>query len=372
MKLRSDRAHWLIVLLFISATFSSCKDQQRKTEVKEPLPSSISTEELIFRLERRIWVIHQDTKGNYWFGSNGNGITWYDGSELKFITTKDGLNDNTIRGIQEDHLGNIFIETPGGVSKYDGKEFTTLEPIVPESNQWQLASDDLWFNCNGNADDVYRYDGENLYQLQLPRQDLEGDLGLNISGLSYSPYTVFGIDKDKQGNIWFGTVIAGAYRYDGESFLWVGEKELSRLPDGREPGVRSMLEDNDGYIWLSNFMSKYKINDEGPIEYEKSPAVPLSSKPLDDIAYFNSGLIDVNGDLWMTEYGGDVWKYDGDQLVNFPVKNGEMDILLISIYEDRESTLWLGTDNDGAYRYNGESFEKFIPALLPQPNPVDQ
>ena len=56
-----------------------------------------------------------------------------------------------------------------------------------------------------------------------------------------SPYAIYGLNKDKDGNIWFGTVTAGVFRYDGTSFLWIAEKELSTLPDGRVLGVRSIL-----------------------------------------------------------------------------------------------------------------------------------
>ena len=77
--------------------------------------------------------------------------------------------------------------------------------------------------------------------------------------------------------------------------------------------------------------------------------------------YFNSGLLDDNGDLWMATYTGGVWKYDGEELFNFPIKDGEKEVLLISIYKDNKGVLWLGTDNAGVYRFNGKEFEKFHP-----------
>ena len=81
----------------------------------------------------------------------------------------------------------------------------------------------------------------------------------------------------------------------------------------------------------------------------------------DRFPYFNSGLSDNNGDLWMTTYGGGVWKYDGEKLINYPVKDGETDALIISIYKDNKGVLWLGTDNVGVFRFNGKEFEKFEP-----------
>lgn len=327
-----------------------------------------SNGKLVSALDNKIWVVYQEEKGAYWFGSNGNGVFHYDGKNLKQYTKENGLVDNTIRGIQADDLGNIFIETPEGISKYDGVTFTTLKPITSYSNKWKLESGDLWFHCNGNPSDVYRYDGDSLFELHLPRKNLERAFGGKVQGLSFegmnsSPYSVFGIDKDKEGNLWFGTIVAGAFRYDGESFLWIAEKELSTLPDGRVPGVRSMIEDKDGNFWLSNFISKYRISDEDSIvKYEKLEGVDMSKGYFQNrIPYFNSGLSDNNGDLWMTTYTGGVWKYNGDTLLNFPIKDGETEVLLISIYKDNKGSLWLGTDNAGVYKSNGEIFEKFDP-----------
>ncbi|MFK7982226.1 MAG: hypothetical protein AB8G86_19755, partial [Saprospiraceae bacterium] len=107
--------------------------------------------EAAFGLDPKTWKVYQDQKDNYWFGSNGNGVFHYDGKKLIQYTKKDGLVNNTIRSIQGDDLGNVFIGTPQGVSKYDGQTFTTLEAIVSDANEWKLMPNDLWFNCNGNA-----------------------------------------------------------------------------------------------------------------------------------------------------------------------------------------------------------------------------
>jgi len=348
---------WLCLFILMG----SCSEQntaiQNQTEAKG---------ESVFGLDHKTWHIYQDQKDNYWFGSNGNGVFHYDGKKLIQFTQKDGVVDNAIRGIQGDHLGNVFIETPKGVSKYDGNTFATLQPIIAASNEWKLEPTDLWFNCNGNPNEVYRYDGDNLFELTLPRQKLKETFGteaqgLSFSGMNSSPYSVFGIDKDKAGNLWIGTIVAGAFRYDGNAFLWVGEKELSTLPDGRVPGVRSMLEDKEGNMWLSNFISKYKLTDNGST-YEKLVGIDPANELLQDqLPYFNSGLSDQEGNLWMTTYGGGVWKYDGEELLNFPVINGVTEALLVSIYQDNQGVLWLGTDNVGVFRYNGETFEKFEP-----------
>ena len=69
---------------------------------------------------------------------------------------------------------------------------------------------------------------------------------------------------------------------------------------------------------------------------------------------------DNEGHLWMATYDGGVWKNDGTQLVHYPIKEGEKNVLLFSIYKDKHGVLWLGTHNAGAFRYNGSKFEPFL------------
>lgn len=350
----------IILLILVLSSLISCNSQV-KIEDTQPGTKTFERSSITSELDNEIWVIHQNQNGIFWFGSNGNGVYQLDGKELKQYTVNDGLVDNQIRGIQEDSNGHIYLETPSGVSKFDGTKFITLKILEPTNSKWKNNPTDLWFNCNGNH--LYRFDGESLHDLQLPEMDLtllNIDFDKHMEDLNYSPYSVYGIDKDKEGNIWFGTVKAGAFRFDGKSFLWIGEQELSTLPDGRVPGVRSMIQDNDGYLWLSNFYSKYKITPGSPKGYEKLKATSLPKDIIQDkILYFNSGISDHEGNLWMTTYSGGVWKYDGNALSNQEIHNGKETVLLVSIYEDNNGTIWLGTNNDGVYKQNGQRFEKF-------------
>ncbi|MDP1744359.1 MAG: two-component regulator propeller domain-containing protein [Bacteroidota bacterium] len=343
----------IIRIILVLCALTSCKEQGKKEE-KQKQNDTLSIEEKVPKLDDRIWVVYQDKKDNYWFGSNGNGAYCYDGKKLKQFTTKNGLSSNAIRGIQEDKSGNIFFDTPNGVSKFDGGEFISLERIRSPHNQWKLNPDDLWFKGNGDIIGAYRYDGDSLYYLKFP--------------VFNSAYGVYSIYKDKKGNIWFGTLSAGVCRFDGVSLSWIYERELSVLDDGRVPGVRSIIEDKDGNFWLSNILHRYRIypNDsiaQATIEYEKIKGIEsLQQQVKIELPYFNSAVTDnENGDLWMTNYNEGVWKYDGKNLSNYRIKDGETDVLIISIYKDKQGILWLGTDNAGVYKFNGKTFEKFRP-----------
>ncbi|MCE6989671.1 two-component regulator propeller domain-containing protein [Dyadobacter sp. CY323] len=56
----------------------------------------------------------QDTDGNIWFSSGGEGVYRYDGKSFTNITTQDGLTDNHVSKIIQDKKGNILFGTKKG------------------------------------------------------------------------------------------------------------------------------------------------------------------------------------------------------------------------------------------------------------------
>lgn len=341
----------LISCCFWGLTACNAQNTKGKTPEAKKTMSGISEP----TIDKSIWCIYQDTKKNYWFGSNGGGVYLYDGKHLKQFTKKDGLQSDQIRGIQEDKFGNIYFETRTTVTKYDGAQFIALAPVESGMEGWRLQADDLWFRGNGEIDGVYRYDGKTLHHLVFTTFNPKWDA---------TTYAVYSIYKDKKGNAWFGTLSEGVCRYDGNTLKWIKEKELSVLEDGRVPGVRYILEDGDGYFWLSNILSRYKLlpdkmSDHWTLAYAKTAGVtPEQERAKMTLPYCKSAIIDGRN-LWMTNYNEGVWKYDGKQLVNYKIKDGTTEALVVCLYKDSDGILLVGTDNMGVYKYNGGGFEKF-------------
>ena len=71
--------------------------------------------------------ITEDKTGNLWFGTVGGGVSRYDGKSFSTFTTAQGLANNFVTSITEDKTGNLWFGTyGGGVSRYDGKSFSTF------------------------------------------------------------------------------------------------------------------------------------------------------------------------------------------------------------------------------------------------------
>ena len=317
----------------------------------------------VTQIDKTIWTIYQDKKSNYWFGSKENGVYYYNGQRLKHITTKNGLVSNEIRGIQEDANGNIFFDTEKGVSKFDGHTFKTLQMANPDSplNNWVLKPDDLWFRIGSTKNGAYRFDGKYLHYLKFPTSPQEITFYKNNPNSSLKPYGLYTIYKDRKGFMWFGTASLGVCRYDGKNLNWHYEEQLQTTPNGGDFGTRAIFEDKNGKFWINNTRFRYVIETYGnkPITFKKENGIGYLNKTNKmEFPFFLSVTEDNKGNLWLATYENGVYKYNGKELIHYPIKDGETDVLLFTIYKDNKGVLWLGTHNAGAFTFNGSSFER--------------
>ena len=350
-------------LILIFLTFYSCTEKHNSQRKKIP-KVNVNYGSLVTKIDNTIWSIFQDSRSNYWFGSKENGLFFYDGKALRQFTIEDGLVSNEIRGLQEDSNGNIFIETMKGVSKFDGKSFKTLELKDEESykTEWALNQSDLWFRIGFNKKGPYRYDGKYLHYLKFPKAPQEDEFYKQNSNESLRPYGLYSIYKDSNGFIWFGTSGLGACRYDGNKLSWHYEDQLQTTPNGGDFGTRAIFEDKDGLFWINNSRYKYEVltNFGDTIKYKKEAGIGfLNENGQEEFPFFLGLEQDNDGDLWMVTYDNGIWRNNGKELIHYPIKDGEKDVLLFSIYKDNQGSLWLGTFNAGVYKFNGKSFDKF-------------
>lgn len=353
------------------------KKAEGKTEIKaEPDPnqkrSADSIGEVVSEIDNSCWVIFQDKDNNYWFGSDGQGVSRYDGKIITRFTTQHGLSDNHIRGIQQHApTGDILISTNSGVSKFDGKQLVTLPMMEMKSldEGWVLDPDDVWIQGKSGPKGPCRYDGKTLYALQLPKSPHADEWYAKHPNAPWNPYDVWCVYKDRNGYMWFGTATLGICRFDGKSRGWMYEAHLSELPNNALFGIRSIIQDKNNDFWFCNTQYRFAMSPRGAagskpgeIAYSRKPGMDLTGTTIDEkFFYFMSIAADERGDLWMAPYGGGVWKYDGTKLTNYPMKNGDEDITMYSIYRDRRGDLWVGTHNHGPFKFNGKAFERFRP-----------
>lgn len=308
-------------------------------------------------LNGSVMVIYQDSKNVYWFGSWETGVYRYDGVSLINFSTKHGLPNNRIDEIKEDSVGNIYFiscHPQSTIVRYTGQLFSTITATV--SDEWTLKSGDMWFRHAYRNEKVYRYDGSILYELTLPGP---ADFSNN--------FEIYSIYKDQKGNIWFGTNPVGVCRYDGETFQWIVEEDVTEFRNEGANGVRSIVEDRNGDFWF-NTEYRYSIYDSATLGsnyfYSRHASIGgLDGRENSALDEYLSALKDSDGSLWFVTYRNGVWKYDGSIISHYTVRDNTDSITLFSICKDNEDVLWLGTHENGVFQFDGNKFVKFIPGL---------
>ena len=123
---------------------------------------------------------------------------WHPKDGLKFYGLEDGLIDDRVTDLLEDHQGNLWIATQGGLACFDGSNFQafTIEDGLPNNRIRCLFEDSrghLWLGTDGG---VVHYDGQHFQTIKSPY------IGL-----------VCKILEDRDGNFWFGTALGSIIRY---------------------------------------------------------------------------------------------------------------------------------------------------------------
>ncbi len=306
-------------------------------------------------------ILH-DSKGNYWFGSHQEGLCLFDGKTFTYFKVEDGLSNNEIRTIQEDNKGTIWLGTGNGISSYKNKEITnhnlrnslTGFQLKKESN-WKLTKHDLWFN-SGNEFGVYRYDGQELTYLALPKAEL-----IN----SNNTYAFTGYTRGKDNQIWIATY-AGVFGYNGKSFTIINDKSLGLKYETGYLHVRSILEDSKGNLWIGNNGIGVLLNHgDSTINFsEKNGLIHFASSrrgdksPKGTLEHVFAIEEDSHGNIWFGDRDTGTWKYDGKTMTNYTKEDGLPSDFVLTIHSDRKGDLWFGTIEEGVYKFNGNTFER--------------
>lgn len=359
--------HKLIYLICLSILSFSCVE---KKGVEDEVGTVVRTNNVVtdtLKFTSGISAIFQDSNNNYWFGSLREGVAMYDGQSFTYFTAADGLTDNQIHAIQEDDKGVIWFDTQTGVSSYDGETIinhTDTESLQmnlitkarqPIQGEWQKTDNDLWFEADVR-EGVYRFDGQQLYYLPFPPHKT-----LNLVD---NLFATTDISKGKN-RIWLATY-AGVFGYDGQGFTVINDETLGYDRDIAPLHIRSILEDSKGRLWIGNNGIGVLLRENGLItnfSEDNNLIHPSSGRrgdksPPNTLEHVFEISEDSQGNIWFGDRDGGVWRYDGENMVNYSQKDGLKHDFALSIYEDKHQNLWFGMRDGSVYLFVGDAFER--------------
>lgn len=235
--------------------------------------------------------------------------------------TQHGLPSNKITALVQTSDGYMWIGTFEGLVRFDGVSFTSYDSsTVPEMRDssvtclYEAGDGTLWIGHPSGAVTAWR---DGVFTPYPPRPDWKANV-------------IKGIGRDARGDIW----------------VWDDAGDLARLRDGLvlkpEPGlaagVRQMTCSRQGLIWVTS-RGRLSVLDQGELSL-----VPLDPRMNN---YIQGVCASGDGSLWVVAEGK-LWKWDGRQWTG---SFGELAIgtaPMQALIELSDGRLVAGTSDHGA------------------------
>ncbi len=215
-------------------------------------------------------------------------------------TVKDGLAQSTVYTLAQDQKGFLWIGTRSGVSRFDGRTFT-----------------------NYTSRD-----------------------GLAKNGVS-------AILVDSRNNVWFGHIDGGISRYFKGSL-----QKWEKLPATFTSRVTSIVEDDDGQIWISSdgsgclLLSNPIVDSMNMLKYREFKGKEGLSDQVFSIYKTKSHKL-----LFVTNVGIKVFNKTNETFDYLKYDGLSTFSQITAVHEDKEGNLWLGSWTNGLQFYDTKKME---------------
>lgn len=253
-------------------------------------------------------TITQDKSGNIWFGTN-EAIVSYNGLFFINHTRNKDLSYRSAICSYVDHKGTIWFGTRAGLYKFEGYNMSYLELPIAEANKKVYLSEYSVYSILEDKDGSFYFGTENRGVCKYKDNTFD-----YINDLSLDKGAIRSIYKDKHGMLWFGNNGAGLYSYDGKTLRNISEEKGLNNPNfgkgmvedraGFLARIWSITEDITGNLWFGTI-------DAGAWRFDGKNMSNVTTK---DGLQNNSVQVimkDRSGKLWFGTGGGGVSTFDG-------------------------------------------------------------
>jgi ligand-binding sensor domain-containing protein/signal transduction histidine kinase len=271
----------------------------------------------------------QDKMGFLWVGTLG-GLSRYDGRNFTNYTVKNGLLNNMIFAVAADSVGNIWIGSQLGLSQFNGKtfvHFTKPQSSVKTANNSQqidIVGDTTWWRTQG---EIYYINKGKIKYLTTP-----GPAGFISSML-----------PEKDG-LWLAKAGAIYHQYKNS---WDTIK-FTLDSNQKAPNVNRIFRDHDKQVWVATSGGLYKI-----VKNQLAREV-LNGEEQAPVAFLSIAQ-DRNGSIWLGTNKG-VIKMTGAAVQYYNKHNGLSDNTFLALLTDAEGNVWMASDGQGIFRFSGTQF----------------
>jgi ligand-binding sensor domain-containing protein len=296
--------------------------------------------------------ISEDRDGHLWL-STGNGLYRLDprtGGVKRFA--HDGadpfsLSSSEIKSSGEDRSGAFWVANGAGIDQFDrhtGR--VTLHVPLQESTGLEFYEDrhgTFWIlQATGNGLAILDRRTHRLVRYSFAARELPG---LPMTGVS-------SMLEDQDGTLWVGTLSDGILKFDRERrHLTRYRNDPTNIESLAENRITRLFEDREGHIWTGFSATEPGFFMTGTLPFTKLPFDAGNPNNL-GAALVNVLYEDHHGILWMGTTGA-LNRLDREtgRLTHLSIPGNGIAADVISLIEDPSAeALWIGTSGQGLYR----------------------
>ncbi len=281
----------------------------------------------------------EDHSGQVWVGTYGSGLYCYStNGEPRHFSSEDGLPGGFIRSLCEDREGNIWVGM-------EGYGLARVKPVVFQSygRKQGLSGDGVSSVCEGADGELWiGLIGDGLDRLKAGVIRHYG----TAEGLpnDYVWSVLYGRDH----TLWVGTWGGGLCRLEGDRFV-------SFASPGECGGiVCALYEGEKGALWVGQQRAKSGVvcvQDGKPTVFDlQSRFAGTDVRAL---------VEDRDGSVWIGTQGDGLYRLKDGQQRHFDREQGLSNEYIRSLHLDSEGVLWIATYGGGLNRFKDGKFTTF-------------
>lgn len=391
---------FLLIAMQILCTYSFVVNAQRIFSTTYTMDDGLAA--------NRVYSILQDSCGFMWFGTD-DGLSRFDGIKFKNYYLSEYINattSNSVKKILIDRRGRMWIGLDTGIVIYDSKT-DTFQPFHAKTETGEMiqtyvtdivedSDGEVWIATNGKG--LYRFSPYDEIRLRVYR-NIPGETN------SISQNIIMTLQQDSKQNIWIGTYSEGLCCFDKQKNTFVTYKRTGLPNSLSDNSVQKVFEDSHGNLWIGTFQNGldlfnpqtrtftnyqdkssknllYHIHDikeyrpgelfissdngMGIFKVEKGEIIQSDNPSLKIRTGANKFIyaiyIDKEESLWLGSYFDGIKFYSAFQN-NFkyyscsPISNTQVGKVVNVIKEDKDDKYWIGTDDNGIFRFNAKTQE---------------
>lgn len=267
--------------------------------------------------------ISQTPDGYLWFAT-WEGVARYNGREFKVFGREQqtGLPDSGIRALHLDPQGRLLLGgSRGGMALLQGRHWRPIDPVSSLVNEVRGDADEqLWVGTEGGGLFCLRTDGS--------RQHWTRHHGLPSN-------TIYSLSHDNNKGLWVGTA---------EGLVYLHQAKLTPVLNSPKLPIFALA-------WYNN---QLYLGTERGLYKQQGDDFVLVRPELQQTA-ISRLLVDHHGDLWIGTVQEGIFRLSNYGLEQLTAKHGMPNNRVLSIYQDNEHSIWLGT-NGGLFRLREAPF----------------